>query len=282
MRILSFIFPCSLLLFNFAVAQDQPSDTIAKRDKVYNVKWKYELPASGAYIIASSWAFKELDKVAKFDESDVRKLDAANVNWFDRPVIFRDPAGFDKAFDRSDLFLNLSILSPIVLGLDKEIRKDWLDLATMYMVTHAIDNTVYFALAYSIRRPRPLTYNDKLPIEQRVGLAKSNSFFSGHVSFSATSTFFLVKVYTDYHQIKGLKRLLLYAAASVPPGLVGYYRMRAGRHFKTDVIVGYLVGASSGILVPEMHRNKGKNKKVALEPFYTPEYSGVSMKIALN
>jgi len=282
MRILSFILPCYLFLQSNAMAQEIPADTIPQSDKVYNVKWKYELPGAVAYILGSSFAFKELDKVAALDESDILKLHPADVNSFDRPVIFRDPAHFAIAFKRSDLFLNLSVLSPIILGLDKEVRKDWLDLISMYLVTHAVDNTLYFAMAYSIRRPRPLTYSDRIPMEAKVGTGRSNSFFSGHVSFSATSTFFLVKVFTDYHEIKGLKRILLYTAASVPPALVGYYRMRAGRHFKSDVIVGYLVGASSGILIPEIHRNKGKERKIALEPFYAPGYSGVSMKVALN
>ncbi|MVT09362.1 hypothetical protein [Chitinophaga tropicalis] len=84
-------------MLNTAIAQDTLSDTVPQKEKVYNVKWKYELPISGAYILAPSCAFKELDKVAKFDESDVLKLNAADVNWFDRPIIFRDPAGFNKA-----------------------------------------------------------------------------------------------------------------------------------------------------------------------------------------
>jgi membrane-associated phospholipid phosphatase len=268
---------CSVLLFTSVFAQD------SLKQKVYNVKVKYELPAATAFLIGSSFAFKALDGVSSFKAADVVNLDPNSVNSFDRSIIFMNPAGFAEAHKRSNMFLNISVLSPIVLALDKNIRHDWLDLISLYLVTHAVDNTVYFAAAFPVRRARPLTYNQEIPVAERIGRAKSNSFFSGHVSFSTTATFFLVKVYTDYHQIKGLKRILLYGAASVPPAMVGYYRMRAGRHFKTDVMLGYLVGASSGILVPEMHRNKGKHtdKSMSLEPFYNPEYSGVTLKIPL-
>ncbi|GAA0564711.1 phosphatase PAP2 family protein [Chitinophaga japonensis] len=257
-----------------------PVDTTGS--DVYNVKLKYELPAGAAFIVGSAFGFKALDKASEFSASDLLTLNPDDVNSFDRPVIFRDPAGFAQAQKNSDLFLNISIMSPLLLALDKHVRRDWLDLIALYLTTHAVDNTVYFATAFSVRRPRPFTYNHALPVEERIGLAKSNSFFSGHVSFSATSTFFLVKVYTDYRQIKGWKRLLLYTAAAVPPSLVGYYRMKAARHFKTDVILGFLVGAGSGILVPELHRHKNRDKRVSLSPFYAPQHSGVSLKIALR
>ncbi|KAA2242575.1 phosphatase PAP2 family protein [Chitinophaga agrisoli] len=290
---LFFLLSCYLLLANNVAAQSGPElltspETpvlLAKdstREKVYNVKWKYELPGAVGFVVGSYFLFPALDRSSAFDVSDLAKLNPDDVNGFDRPIIFKDPNGFANAQKHSDFWLNLSIVSPIVLGLDKKVRKDWLDLISLYLVTHAVDNSVYFALAFPIRRARPFTYNPNVKVEDRVGLAKSNSFFSGHVSFAATSTFFLVKVFTDYHEIKGWKRLLLYAAATVPPSLVGYYRMEAARHFKTDVLLGLLVGGSSGILVPELHRNKKKDARLTLEPYYGTQSTGVTMRLALR
>jgi membrane-associated phospholipid phosphatase len=268
---------CALLLCTSVFSQ---SDSIRK--KVYNVKWKYELPASTVFLIGSSFGFKELDKVSSFKPEDVVNLNPNDVNSFDRSVIFQDPKGFAAAHKTSNHYLNFSVLSPIILALDKDIRRDWLDLISLYLVSHSIDNTIYFAAAFPVRRARPLTYNPDLPVEDKIGRAKSNSFFSGHVSFSATSTFFLVKVFTDYHEIKGWKRIALYGAASIPPAMVGYYRVKAGRHFKTDVMLGYLIGATSGIVVPEMHRRKKKENAWSLTPFYNNDYSGVTLNIPLN
>lgn len=285
---------CVLLLAVTSVCAQKkgsiPSDTTpplrdtqyAAPGKIYRVRLKYELPASGAFLVGSYFGFPALDRTAAFNLEDIRKLSPDKVNAFDRPVIFMNPDGFAKAQARSDLFLNISVLSPILLGLDKKIRRDWLDLVTLYLVTQAVDNTLYFATTFSIRRPRPFTYNPAISEDERIGEAKSNSFFSGHVSFSSTATFFLVKVYTDYHHIKGWKRIALFGAAAVPPALVGYHRMRAGKHFKTDVITGLIVGAATGILVPEIHRAKDKERKWSLHPYYAPEHSGFSVRLALN
>jgi membrane-associated phospholipid phosphatase len=107
------------------------------------------------------------------------------------------------------------------------------------------------------------------------------SFFSGHVSFAATATFFAVKAYTDYHQIKGFSRIALYSLAAVPPLITGYFRVESGRHFKTDVLVGLLSGATCGILVPELFRDKGKRNGLSFRPYYMQDGGGVSLAMKL-
>ena len=37
---------------------------------------------------------------------------------------------------------------------------------------------------------------------------------------------------------------------------ISYERVRAGQHFPTDVIMGALVGAGIGVLVPHLHRRR--------------------------
>lgn len=251
-------------------------------EKIYKVNARYELPAAAAgLILFSTVGLPAVIKNATVSEAEIAKLNPANVHWFDRPVIFNSAAGYSNAIGVGDILINASLISPVLLALDKKIRKDWFDLLSMYLVTHAINNTVFLAAVGSVHRARPLVYNTELPMEERTGKAKSNSFYSGHVSNAAASTFFIVKVLTDYHHIKGWKRILLYGAAAVPPGLVGHYRLRAGRHFRTDVIAGFLVGATSGIVVPELHRI-GKRNKLSMNPFYSPEGSGVSFRLRLD
>ncbi len=243
---------------------------------IYAVKPRYELTAGVGLTVVSFFGFRQLDRVANMDKEAVLALNPNDLNSFDRPIAFYNPANFAQAQKNSDLFLNLSIASPLLLMADKNIRKDWLDLLSMYMMTHAVDNALYFGAAYSIRRPRPLTYNTALSIEERTGDAKSNSFFSGHVSFSTTATFFLAKVYTDYHHIKGWKRIGIFSLAAIPPALVGYYRTEAGKHFKTDVLTGFAIGAISGILVPAWHKRLQQHKRISLQPMYAPAFGGVT------
>lgn len=263
-----------LLLANSAHAQKAS-------DKVYKVNVKWELPVAAGFLGASYWGFRTLDRRAAMTETEVNGLNINNVNAFDRPVIYNDPSGYEQAQSVSDLFLNISVVSPIILALDKNVREDWLDISTMFLITHAVDNVIYFGSVLAVDRARPLTYNKDYPIELRTGDAKNNSFFSGHVSFSATSTFFAAKVYTDLHHIKGWKRLLIYTGAAIPPSIVGYYRMQAGKHFRTDVLVGLTIGAASGILIPEFHRVKKVDNRVSLSPFYMNGYSGATIALRL-
>ena len=264
-----------------------PKDNLAKDamlpGKIYRMHPKYQLPAAGVTIILSTMSFHALDENARMSAADVMKLNVNDINAFDRPTALRDPSGFANAVGKGQFFLNFSLVSPVVLALDKHMRKDWMDLLTLYLASQAVDNMLYFAAIATVRRPRPLAYNTLLSLAGRTGIGMSKSFFSGHVSFSATATFFAVKAYTDYHHIKGWPRLLLYSAAAVPPILVGYFRVESGRHFKTDVITGFISGAASGILVPELFRNKNKEKKnhVSLTPYYMQDGGGVSMTVKL-
>lgn len=248
---------------------------------VYKVQVKYELPAAfTGLILFGSVANPAVVKNASISKEQLSRISPHKVNKFDRAVITNNASRYPHAISRSDFMLNASILSPALLALDKNIRKDWLDILSMYMITHAANNTVFVATVGLVHRARPLVYNTSLPIEERTGKNRTNSFYSGHVSNSAASTFFIVKVFTDYHQIKGWKRLALYGAAAVPPALVGHYRIQGGRHFRTDVITGLIIGASSGILVPEFHRSK-TGKKMSVAPFYSSSASGLSISLNL-
>ncbi|WP_295128532.1 phosphatase PAP2 family protein [uncultured Chitinophaga sp.] len=260
-----------------------PADSTPAREKIYNARPWVELPVGfGGVLLFSTVALPALTRHASLTESQALALNPRDVNWFDRPVIFNNPDGYSRAMSHSDLFLNISVLSPALIALDKNIRKDWFDLLGMYFITHTINQTVYVGLAYSFRRERPYTYNADVPLTSKVGNAKANSFYSGHASVAAASTFFLAKVFTDYHHITGWKRIALYGAAAVPPGVVAYYRMKGGRHFRTDVAMGMVVGAASGILVPELHRIKQKHKGISLSPYYSGDGSGVAMTVSLN
>lgn len=253
-----------LVLIIHSLASFGQSDTL--RRWPYRVRPAYELPASLAVLGTSIWGFRQLDRYASLSADEIAGLDPTHLNAFDRPVAYYDPARFDAAQKRSDQFLNLSIASPVLLMLSRGLRKEGLDLLTLYTTAHAVNNLIYFATTFSIRRARPLTYNPAVPLQEKTGNAKTNSFYSGHVSFSTTATFFGAKVLTDYYRIKGWKRVAIFSVAAVPPILVGVNRMHAGKHFRTDVLTGFVVGAACGIGIPELHRIRQKTRNLSLRP----------------
>lgn len=251
------------------------------KSRIYNMHPKYQLPLGAVAIVGSTLGFRALDENARLTPSAAMKLNPNDINAFDRPTALQDPSGFASAANAGDFFLNFSVASPILLALDKDTRKNWVDLLTLYIASQAFDNMLYFGAIATVRRPRPLAYNPMLDSVARSGVGMTKSFFSGHVSFSATATFFAVKVYTDYHNIKGWSRIGLYSLAAVPPMLTGYFRVKSARHFKSDVIVGMIAGATSGILVPELFKRKDRSG-VTFTPYYVPQGGGISMSMAVN
>ena len=87
------------------------------------------------------------------------------------------------------------------------------------------------------------------------------SFLSGHTSNTAAMTFFFAKVFTDTHPDVKNKAIVWSVAAAIPAA-IGYLRFEAGRHFPTDVLAGYALGAAIGYLVPALHLSD----KVDLRP----------------
>jgi membrane-associated phospholipid phosphatase len=51
----------------------------------------------------------------------------------------------------------------------------------------------------------------------------------------------------------------------------------AGKHFKTDVITGLLVGTACGIGIPELHRIKKRDGNFSLRPFFMQGANGISL-----
>ena len=204
-------------------------------------------------------------------------LDKKDVNGFDRVALRQDPNREDHFRKISDYVLNTSALMPFALFLDKEIRKDWLDVFLLYVMAQGLQANTYdwsFFGPTFIERIRPISYYDEVDIDSRIAPRTRNSFFSGHASTAAAGSFFTAKVYCDYHPGLGAKKLIVYGLAAIPPAMVGLLRVKSMSHFPSDIIVGGIVGAGSGILIPHLFRNKKKGW--ALLPVYHENMRGIA------
>jgi membrane-associated phospholipid phosphatase len=176
----------------------------------------------------------------------------------------------------------ITALLPLGLYFDKRMQNEPLDLFLMYLETAAVTLTIYQISPlgpYFHDRYRPVVYYDTLTKEVRhIGYNK-NSFYSGHVASTAMSTFFLAKVYTDYHSELDSKKILVYGAALIPPLLMGYIRLKELMHFPSDILVGLGVGALCGFGIPEIHRLVQKHIQSTSSPSIAP-LSGWSFGIA--
>ena len=273
-----------LLFFCGGVLHAQEDDKAKKKDsldqKIYKLNYKSEIPITAGLYILNYAGFRVLENKPVLDSLEIVSLDKNDVWSFDRVALNQSVDQRYNAADISDWGMYVSVVLPGLLALDDDIRKDWLDLLVLYLETQAINTSLYITAGpLFTKRVRPFVYYDEIPYEEKTGTGTTDSFFSGHTSTAATASFFMAKVYSDYHPELGNKKYWLFAAALVPPAFVGYYRYRALKHFPTDVIMGTAVGAATGILVPHFHKIiRRKSEKLSIVPV-GGRFTGVSLSL---
>jgi hypothetical protein len=187
------------------------------------------------------------------NEPEVRSLQKSDVNRFDRFT-----AGYydEQARTVSDLMFAGSLVAvPVFLGLNHDTRSRAGQVAGLYLQTVAAAGAVFTVAAGAVYRQRPLCYSDDASVTERSRQNATNAFFAGHTATTAAATFFAAKVYHDFHP-DSKARPYVWASAAAIPAAVGYYRLQAGKHFLSDNLLGYAVGAAAGILVPHWHQTK--------------------------
>ncbi len=215
--------------------------------------------------------------------AELQALNKGGINSIDSWALKQDPSKVDAFENYADYSLGVALALPAFLMFDKQIKRDWSDALLMYMETMTITTNIF---EWSFLGPsfqnkfRPITYYDQLTYDQRNSGSYRNSFYSGHVATLAASTFFMAKVFSDYNPGIGNKKYLLYGAATIPPLILGYFRVAGLKHFPSDVMVGIGVGALVGIIVPELHRLQDKN--ISLGLYSSPEATGIAMKWETN
>ncbi len=248
---LSFIL---ILMLNYIVSFSQ-NDTIQHKTKSYRLNYVVDIPITVAGLVASKYGTDYLRGREPKNLSQIPQLKPQDIWWFDRGATKQNPSEAEKYLDRSNLFMRGAMFAPALMFIDSKVRDIWKEYTVLYFEAQSVNAAAYLAGAMPVSRMRPFMYNTNESLERKLGRNTTNSFFSGHTSVVATSTFFMTKVYFDLHPY-AKNRLLWYGLASIPPAITGYYRYKAGKHFPTDILTGFAVGALTGILIPKWHQTK--------------------------
>lgn len=251
----------------------------AQDSSIFKINPWADIAITGGSLITNYVGLSIVNGKRSVDSLTAYSLDPQMVSAFDRGATRQDPNRAVAAESNSDILMNGSLVAPFLLFTDKRIRAEWQEVLLLYAQTQGITGSLYsWGSAIHIDRIRPVAYNPREPIERRTGGSTYNSFYSGHVASSTAATFFMVKVYTSFYPEKFTgKKWLLYGAASIPPALVGLYRYQGGKHFPSDILVGYVIGAMTGILIPEIHLRK-TNKQISVLPM-AGEHLGLATRI---
>ncbi len=218
----------------------------------YEKSIRLDLPLSVGGGLVWMYSNRLKKKKVGLTEEEIALLNIDDVSKFDRVSCRNWSLGAHKA---SNVFLFSSYALPYALLLDKDIRggNNFGSIALFTFETVAINSAVTGIIKELVKRKRPLLYNPNCPIEKKLHRDATSSFISGHTSNVAALSFMSAQMYSDLNpNAKGSG--YVWGTAALIPAVTALLRVKAGRHFPTDVIAGYLVGAAVGILVPRLHR----------------------------
>lgn len=271
--LLSISFVCFSQRLDSTIVAEQ---TKIERPKVYKIKYGIDIPIAAAGSAWTLYGFSKIYGRDKVPEAEINALDPADLNSIDRSTADNYD---EKAKSASDKFFYGSMPAPLIFLLDKKMRKDAGKIGLLYLEAMAITGTVYTSSSMLASRFRPYAYNPNVEMGTRRGGGARNSFPAGHPALVATSTFFMAKVYSDYHP-NMRNKWILYTAAGGATLATGLLRIKAGQHFPTDVMVGIPLGVLSGLLVPHFHKNK-ENSNLTLMPYSNGDANGMTAIIKL-
>ena len=218
--------------------------------RVYAYTWPAEAAWLGGGLALNGTYFYLHKRTVVFTEADIAALDASRIGAFDRSALRQ---WSPRAARWSDGLMGLAILSPAALLASRAGRSEWGGLGLMAFQTFSLATGITNVIKVSAKRTRPFNYNADAPLELKMKRDARYSYPSGHSSATAAMSFFAAKTFHDLHPQHRL-RPWVWTGAVVLPATVGWLRWKAGKHFPSDIISGYVVGALVGILVPELHR----------------------------
>lgn len=225
--------------------------------QLYSLHLKNEAAyiSSGGGLFGVSFAIGK--NKTKLSADDIAKLNIDNINKFDRSAALNYSEVAKKASDFGLIgaFVGGLVFATAMPLADKQ--ETWTKqvgtLALLWFETNLINAGITEITKVSVKRIRPFAYNPNAPLDRKLNSDVRKSFFSGHTSISAANTFFIAKVFADYKPESNWKPIV-WTTAAIIPAFTGFMRYKAGKHFPTDIITGYIIGASVGILIPELHK----------------------------
>lgn len=171
----------------------------------------------------------------------------------------------DSAAYASNWTLATAFLSAPAIILSSDGQNDKTNALWRYGGAVVGDSLLCHTVKFIVRRRRPYTYNTD-PFVKKFASSRSTdsslSFYSGHTSSAfaaATAGSLLVSRSTADLNIKTLTWFLEYGFASA----TAHLRVKAGRHFYTDIWTGALAGTAIGYIAATA--GNGENPSMEVE-----------------
>lgn len=221
---------------------------------VYHTSLNLDLPIISAGLLLNSYALVKTNAIEKPTTEQLVSWSRTEVPAWERSATYQ---WSERAADWSDIVQVAAAMAPLtLLGSDK-IRSDIKSVGMMYAEAFLLNQGLISSIKSTVKRRRPYVFNEEVNYELKYRKQVFFSFVSGHTMSSASMTFLTAKIYSDFYPDSNYKNYI-WAGAIAIPAITGYLRYKAGRHFYSDLMVGYGLGAITGIFIPELHK-AGKN-----------------------
>jgi membrane-associated phospholipid phosphatase len=206
------------------------------------------------------------------------QLNVPRRRWSSELLAIDEPARGTRS-STDNAWSNVTIAATIALPMVAEATKADAQTgpkAVVYTETLALGLLLNSAAKYTVARPRPYTYRVGSKENEGDGDDAYVSFFSGH-STAAFSAAVSGSILYAYGESDKTKRAILWGTEMTLASSTAILRVRAGKHFPSDVVFGALVGTAAGILVPRAHVSPSQRS------VYSPsldEWAGIGIGLA--
>lgn len=175
-----------------------------------------------------------INNLSKFNQRAAQNYNLSARNWSDFSVIS-------------------TAALPSLFSLHKRVRGEFFTYNTIYAQA-LLSSIGQVLLVKSLsKKNRPYVYNPNVAVSEKMKSEARFSFPSGHTAIAATATYFFASTYSLYFPDSDYKAWV-WLGAAVLPIVTGYLRYEAGRHFVSDIVGGYAIGAANGIIFPLLFR----------------------------
>ena len=246
---------------------------IPKYNSPYTTSFKKDAPIIAAGVGLTAFGVYLIQNKKDLTAEQLISKTKDNVPFFDR-----GNAGFysKKTNDASYIPFETAFAMPVVLMLiNKNERQMFRQIFGLYVETMAITGSMFTIAAGTVNRSRPLVYSTTAPLPTRLAGKSQRSFYAGHTAATSAATFFAARVFQDFNPDSKAKPYV-WTVAAIIPAVTGYLRYKAGMHFLSDNILGYVIGAGTGILIPKWHKNKAL-RDFTVMPGTGDNYKGISV-----
>jgi membrane-associated phospholipid phosphatase len=169
--------------------------------------------------------------------------------WFpgDHSLRGRESTGAARA---SDSLIAVTIATPVAGALGKGVSPRFLNTGVVYAETLSANLLLNSLAKVLFRRPRPYTY--RYLDDSRADDDWYVSFYSGHSSTAFSSAVAGSYLFAESAPNRA-SRVAMWGAELTLASATAMLRVRAGKHYYSDVVVGMLMGIGLGIGVPVLN-----------------------------